>query len=43
MRDEVPSSASQVEEDGAISPIEAEKVLAMLCVNYGFCLHGADR
>ena len=31
-------SASQFEEDGSITPQEAEKVLGILCVKYGFCL-----
>ena len=31
-------SANQLEEEGSITPQEAEKVLGILCVKYGFCL-----
>lgn len=31
-------SANELEEDGSITPEEAEKVLGILCVKYGFCL-----
>jgi hypothetical protein len=30
--------ASQIEDDGVITPAEAETVLGTLCVKYGFCL-----
>jgi hypothetical protein len=31
-------SATQLEDEGSITPQEAEKVLGILCVKYGFCL-----
>lgn len=31
-------NASQLEEEGSISPQEAERVLGVLCVKFGFCL-----
>jgi hypothetical protein len=32
------SSASRLEEEGSITPQEAERVLGILCVKYGFCI-----
>ena len=32
------TSASQSEGEGSITPEEAERVLGILCVKYGFCL-----
>ena len=31
-------SASELEEEQSITPQEAEKVLGILCIKYGFCL-----
>jgi hypothetical protein len=31
-------NASQLEEEGFITPQEAERVLGILCTKYGFCL-----
>ena len=31
-------NATQIEDDGVITPAEADTVLGALCVKYGFCL-----